>query len=79
MWLLLVLLPMIGYYIYRARQGKATLQISSVAGLHRLPRGVKYYLRYLPFVLRCLAVAALIFALARPQSTSSNNNSTTEG
>ena len=33
----------------------------------------------MPFVLRCLAVAALIVALARPQSAQSHSNSTTEG
>lgn len=79
LWLLWVLLPMIAYYIYRLRQGRATMQISTVAGLRHLSRGVKYYLRHLPFVLRCLAVALLIVALARPQSTSSNTSNTSEG
>ena len=79
LWLLLVLLPMVAYYIYRSRQGGASLRISTVAGVSSLPRSAKYYLRHLPFVLRCLAVAALIVALARPQSSQSHSNSTTEG
>lgn len=41
--------------------------------------GPKYYLQHLPFVLRCLATALLIVALARPQSTSKNTSSSTEG
>ena len=39
----------------------------------------KYYLRHLPLVLCCLAVALLSVALARPQSAEHNSNSTTEG
>ena len=79
LWLLLLLLPMVAYYIYRMRQGKATMRISTVAGVRRLPHGPKYYLQHLPFVLRCLATALLILALARPQSTSKNTSSSTEG
>ena len=79
LWLLLLLLPMVAYYIYRMRQGKATMRISTVAGVRRLPHGLKYYLQHLPFVLRCLATALLIVALARPQSTSKNTSSSTEG
>ena len=70
---------MIALYIYRQRQGKATLQMSTVAGVRRVSRSVKYYFRHLPFVLRCVAVALLIVALARPQGVSSDTNSTTEG
>ena len=44
-----------------------------------MPRTAKYYLRHLPLVLCCLAVALLSVALARPQSAEHNSNSTTEG
>ena len=47
--------------------------------MRRVSRSVKYYFRHLPFVLRCVAVALLIVALARPQGVSSDTNSTTEG
>ena len=79
LWLLLVLVPLTAYYIWRNRQGGATLQVSSTDGLARISRTPKYYLRHAPFVLRCLALALLIFALARPQSSHSNETSTTEG
>lgn len=79
LWLLLVLIPMAGYYVYRLWQGHATIRISSVNGLRGVPRSAKYYLRHLPFVLRCMAVALLIVALARPQSSESNTNRKTEG
>lgn len=39
----------------------------------------RVYLRHVPFVLRMLAIAVLIVVLARPQSTNSWQNSTTEG
>lgn len=70
---------MVAYYIYRSRQGGATLRISTVAGVKSLPRSLKYYFRHLPFVLRCLAVSCLIVALARPQSSQHHSNSTVEG
>ncbi len=79
LWLLLVLLPMAAYYLYRTRQGRAAIRISTVAGVRGVPRGMKYYLRHVPFVLRCVAVTLLIVALARPQSAQSNTTATTEG
>ena len=79
LWALLILVPMVAYYVYRTRQGGATLQISTTDGLRRLGRTPKYYLRHLPFVLRCAAVALLVVAMARPQSAESNSSTTTEG
>lgn len=79
LWLLLVLLPMVGYYVYRTLQGGATIQISSVAGLGNPKRTFRYYLRHLPFVLRAAVVACVVVALARPQSVHYDAKSQTEG
>ena len=79
LWLLLLLVPMVAYYIYRTRQGAATIQISSTDALRGVSRSVKYYLRHLPFVLRCATVTLLIIAMARPQGISTDSNTTTEG
>ena len=79
LWLLLVLIPMTAYYIYRMRNGYATIRMSTVKGVKNIPHSIKYYLRHLPFVLRCIAVALLIIAMARPQSTDNKSNTTTEG
>ena len=79
LWLLLVLAPLIGYYVYRSLQGGASLQVSSTDGLSKISRTAKYYLRHLPFALRCIAVALLIVALARPQTSESNERTTAEG
>lgn len=64
LWLLLLLVPMAAYYVWRTRQGGAALQVSSVAGVAGAPRTARYYLRHLPFVLRCAALALLVVALA---------------
>ena len=79
LWLLTALVPMAGYYVWRTLQGGASIQISSVAGVAEAPRTVRYYLRHLPFALRCAAVALLIVALARPQSVDEGSTSNTEG
>lgn len=80
LWLSVLVVPMVAYYIYRLRQGGgATMRISTVDGVCRVPRSIKYYLRHLPIVLRSLAVVLIAVALARPQSAQHNSNSTTEG
>lgn len=80
LWLSVLVVPMVAYYIYRLRQGGgATMRISTVDGVRRVPRSIKYYLRHLPIVLRSLAVVLIAVALARPQSAQHNSNSTTEG
>ena len=79
LWILLVLIPMTAYYIFRTRQGGAAIQISTVAGIDGASKSIKYYLRHLPFVLRCCAIALLIIALARPQSSEQGSKTSTEG
>ncbi|MCC8087808.1 MAG: VWA domain-containing protein [Rikenellaceae bacterium] len=79
LWLLLILVPMIGYYIFRTRQGGMTVRLSGTQGINKIPVTARYYLRHLPFLLRCIAVALLIVALGRPQSIETNQTSSTEG
>ena len=79
LWLLTVLLPMTAYYIYRTLQGGAAIRLSSVEGVLNAPRTWRYYLRPLPFALRCAAVACLVVALARPRSAEQNTTASSEG
>ena len=72
LWLLVLLVPMIGYYVWRTLQGGAAIQISSIRGVTGAPRTVRYYLRHLPFVLRAAAFSLLVVALARPQDVEEN-------
>lgn len=79
LWLLLLLVPLVGYYIWRTLKGGATIQISSIDGVVRAPRTIRYYLRHAPFVLRMAAFALLIVALARPQDVERLSHTDTEG
>ena len=79
LWALSVLLPMAAWYIWRTLRGGAAIRISSVAGVAGAPRTWRYYLRHLPFVLRCAAVALIIVALARPRTVEQNSSTSTEG
>ena len=80
LYLLLLLIPMIGWYIWKLCKSQASLQVSSSEAFDA-PGATswKVYLRHVPFVLRMAAVAVLIIILARPQSTNSWQNTSTEG
>ena len=77
--LLWLLIPLIGWYIWKARKTQASMQISSSQAFTAKTATLKVYLRHLPFVLRTFAIAFLIVVLARPQSTDSWQNVDTEG
>lgn len=79
LWFLLLLLPLVGYYIYRTRQGGASVVVSTTETVRRAPRTFRYYLRHIPFVLRCTALSLIVVAIARPQSAEHYTNTTTEG
>ena len=80
LYLSLLLIPMIGWYIWKLCKSQASLQVSSSEAFDA-PGATswKVYLRHVPFVLRMAAVAVLIIILARPQSTNSWQNTSTEG
>ncbi|MCA1744737.1 MAG: VWA domain-containing protein [Bacteroidales bacterium] len=77
--LLLLLIPMIAWYIWKQNTAHATLQISSIRFFSLVGTSRKTYLRHLPFVFRVLSILFLITALARPQSTNQLRNVTSEG
>jgi Ca-activated chloride channel family protein len=80
LYLLLLLIPMIGWYIYKLSKSQASLQVSSTEVFDTPGTSSwKIWLRHVPFILRTLAIAILIVILARPQSTNSWQNSSTEG
>ena len=79
LWLLVLLAPMIAYYIYRTLQGGAAIRISTVEGVRRAPRTWRYWLRHAPVVLRVAAFALMIVALARPQGVEEQSKTNAEG
>lgn len=79
LYLLLVLAPMIAWYIWKKSNLQASIRLSTIRGFAKAPKTYKFYIRHLPFVFKILGLAALIIALARPQSTDNWSNSSTEG
>jgi Ca-activated chloride channel family protein len=79
LYLLLLLIPMAAWYIFRHKRNTASIQVSSTISLQKAPKTIKHYLRHLIFLLRMLAFALFILVLARPQSSSNWENVTTEG
>jgi Ca-activated chloride channel family protein len=79
LWFLL-LIPLLAFYYWR-RQRKlvAEMTFSSITPFSQAPKTLRERLRHLPALLRLLALASLIVALARPQSVSSRENISAEG
>jgi Ca-activated chloride channel homolog len=67
-WFLLLYLPFIGLVIYALKTRKPTILIPSIKPFRKANPGKKLPLSSgLPFLLTVLAMACMIFALARPQ------------
>lgn len=79
LWLLLLLLPLAVWYIWKLRNSQATMAMSTTSPFARLPHSWKEYLRYFLILLRLGALACLIVVLARPQVKDSWRTSSTEG
>ena len=79
LYLLVLLVPLIGWYIWKVRKTQASMQVSSSQAFTSKTTTLRVYLRHLPFVFRTAAIAFLIVVLARPQSTDSWSNVNTEG
>lgn len=80
LYLLLLLIPAAGYYIYREIKGNApSLQVSTLQPFAGERKSLKHFLRHVPFTLRMIAMAAIIVAIARPRSSSDFETTNTEG
>lgn len=80
LWLLLLLIPVVALYIYRQIKGlEPYMLVSSIAPWQYRGGGLKKFLRHVPFVLRVVALAAIIVAIARPRSSSTFEKIDTEG
>ncbi len=79
LWLLAVLPLWAAWLLWKGRRSTAAFRHSSLESLAALPAGLRVRLRHLPMLFRLLGVAALIVALARPQSTARGENVYREG
>lgn len=79
LWLLLLIPALAYYWWWRRRQLIVDVQFSSLQLFHSIPQSFRERCWYIPYILRLLAIAFFIVALARPQTTSSKQNLSTEG
>ncbi len=79
LWLLTIVPLLIAYYIWRSRQGGASVVISTTNALRTAPRTLRHYLLHLPIILRMVALSLLIVAVARPQSVEHEVETTSDG
>lgn len=78
-YLLLVIIPLAAWYIFRQKRNTASIQVSSTASVFKAPKTIRHYLRHLIFICQIIAIAFFVVVLARPQSSSNWENVTTEG
>ncbi len=79
LYFLLIIPVMIFWYWKIGKAKQPSLTYSSLKIFKDIPPSLKEKTRHVPIILRSLAIAFLIVALARPQSFSSGQNVTTEG
>ncbi len=78
LYLLLLVVPLVAWYIWKNYDKWASLRFSTVSPFAR-HRSVKKYLRHLPFILEIIAFILLVIAFARPRKSYTNRQVTTEG
>lgn len=79
LFLLLLLLPIVGWYIYELRNSDASVQVSDTRVLAAQPKSIRIWLLHVPFVLRIAVITLISIALARPQLTNKWSSQSTEG
>ena len=79
LWLLLVLVPLIAWYLYKHRSLHPSLEISSTRAFRNTGTPWRAWLMHLLFLLQLGAIACVIIILARPQTRDSWNTSRVEG
>lgn len=80
LYLEFLLIPILALYIWREIKGSGpTIRISSTAPWSGKGGGVRKSLRHITFILRYIAIAAIIVAIARPRSSQDFERVNTEG
>ena len=79
LYLLLVIPLLIAWYLYKYSRSQPTMQVSSVEPFMKKSRSWRLWLVHLMFVLRIIAIALIIVAIARPQSSLRREDITVEG
>lgn len=75
LWLLLVLIPLIFWYVRKQHNANPSLGVSTLSPFVKFSNSWKVWIVHLCFFLRLICIAAIIVALARPQSHDTLKNS----
>jgi Ca-activated chloride channel family protein len=81
-WLLLLLLvvpALIFWYVFKGKNARPEIRISTFAGFKNQRKSAVVRLIHLPFILRCLSIVLIVIALARPQTKLSWQDMKAEG
>ncbi|MDE6371437.1 MAG: BatA domain-containing protein [Duncaniella sp.] len=79
LWLLLILIPLIAWYLYKHRTLHPSLEISSTRAFAKMRTPWRAWLMHFIFLLQLGAISCVIIILARPQTRDSWNTSHVEG
>lgn len=79
LWLLLIIIPLTAWYIYRRHTHHASLSISTTSPFAKTKRSWKEYLLHTLFLIQMAAIACVIVVLARPQTRDTWHTSSVEG
>lgn len=80
LYLEFLLIPLIAWYVYREIRGKSPyMRVSSITPWQTKGGFAAKAGRHIPFILRTIAVAAIILAIARPRSSEKFEKTDTEG
>ncbi len=79
LFLFLLLIPVVGWYVWKLRNSHAAVQLSSTDELSCQPKSLRVWMIHVPFVLRVAVIILLSLALARPQLSNRWQSESTEG
>ena len=77
--LLIGLVPYIVWYVMKYKQSLPSLKVPDATKYACVPKSFRIYLLHVPFALRLLLLALVVYVLARPQSKHSWNDTDVEG
>lgn len=75
LWLLLIIAPLVAWYFIKHKNANPSVGISTIKPFVKFGNSWKVWIIHLCFILRLICIAAVIIALARPQSHDSLKNS----
>ncbi len=79
LYLLLIVPAIIVFYLIKQQKANASLRMPGLSPFKSTGLTFRHYLRHILFGFRVIAVALLIYVLARPQATNKFQDITTEG